>query len=669
MNVLTGNTEWLAMIVMTVILSSRLVTQVSAAAFSPLYSHSDEGLVILDNTNFTTFLSNRPNSMFVEFYNTWCGHCIKFAPTFKELASNVKEWKPVVQLAVVDCAEDRNHDVCREYEVFMYPSLRYFPPHYSPLRDYSQPRPENFTLDSNSTGLPYQGSLSSVQSLEEGIIDFISNTDFKNNGPRLQASTADSKQALIRSLPASKNAAVLVLIEEPGSYVGSQLMLDFYDYRENVIITWVESNNTNLVKDLTSSTSLPLLLEIQRNDYSVEVVCCTDSSATHDKDIRKTLLTAIRDKYVPQLRLPSPPAQDHGGQVKRPENSHYRKKVKEGNDVSVHMEDLYNALRYSIYNQITIFPTLNSSQIDALQTFLRVIDEYFPFEEQDTRSGSFIKLLRKWTSTKSNSLSTDEMLDQMNRFEDDYSLPEMQPFKSCQGSSSRFRGYPCSLWLTFHTLTVNEYLKHRSSDLVDPPPHDVLPMMRLYILNFFGCSECVAHFAQESEGLEDSLTSLNSSVLWLWRTHNRVNERLAGDASEDPSHPKIQFPSESICTDCHFENGTFNEERVLDFLIRRYQPDSLIKLHRPESGMHLDTRTHKRPEHEHDHQHVSSDSDIRFVSSYYSLLNRTDMTIFVLLYAFSVTLLGGIFIFFRMRGKRKKTHFYQISNPNLRYPA
>lgn len=37
-------------------------------------------------------------------------------------------------------------------------------------------------------------------------------------------------------------------------------------------------------------------------------------------------------------------------------------------------------------------------------------------------------------------------------------LPEMKDFIGCKGSEPRYRGYPCSLWTLFHTLTVQAYI-------------------------------------------------------------------------------------------------------------------------------------------------------------------------------------------------------------------
>lgn len=41
-------------------------------------------------------------------------------------------WQNILVIAGIDCADDNNVAICREYEVMGYPSIRFFPPH-SPM--------------------------------------------------------------------------------------------------------------------------------------------------------------------------------------------------------------------------------------------------------------------------------------------------------------------------------------------------------------------------------------------------------------------------------------------------------------------------------------------------------------------------------------------------------
>lgn len=51
-----------------------------------LYNRSDD-VFILDQNNFKTNVNDTDSCWIIEFYNSWCGHCIKFAPVWKEFAS------------------------------------------------------------------------------------------------------------------------------------------------------------------------------------------------------------------------------------------------------------------------------------------------------------------------------------------------------------------------------------------------------------------------------------------------------------------------------------------------------------------------------------------------------------------------------------------------------
>lgn len=42
----------------------------------------------------------------------------------------------------------------------------------------------------------------------------------------------------------------------------------------------------------------------------------------------------------------------------------------------------------------------------------------------------------------------------------------------------------------------------------------------------------------------------------------QANKRLSGDATEDPGHPKIQYPSSKACPRCRNPKGLYNEEEV-----------------------------------------------------------------------------------------------------------
>ena len=103
-----------------------------------------------------------------------------------------------------------------------------------------------------------------------------------------------------------------------------------------------------------------------------------------------------------------------------------------------------------------------------------------------------------------------------------------------------------------------------------------------YIKYFFGCRNCAQHFARLAADIDGDTES--DGVLWLWSTHNDVNHRLHGDATEDPRHPKIQFPSPKVCTECRLTAGgkfnpvvTWNDRQTLAYLLAFYRKENLIQ--------------------------------------------------------------------------------------------
>ncbi|XP_077971936.1 protein disulfide-isomerase A3-like isoform X2 [Styela clava] len=60
----------------------------------------------------------------VEFFAPWCGHCKRLAPKYEKAATALKSDKSSAVLIKVNCVA--NKEVCREYKVGGYPTLRIF---------------------------------------------------------------------------------------------------------------------------------------------------------------------------------------------------------------------------------------------------------------------------------------------------------------------------------------------------------------------------------------------------------------------------------------------------------------------------------------------------------------------------------------------------------------
>ena len=103
------------------------------------------------------------------------------------------------------------------------------------------------------------------------------------------------------------------------------------------------------------------------------------------------------------------------------------------------------------------------------------------------------------------------------------------------------------------------------------PSHEVLQHIHGYIDSFFSCRYCRDHYLAMAE--RRHLTSIkdeDDAILSFWSAHNEVNERLSVEA-HDPYFPKVQYPPQSVCNSCRDENGQFDTDKVLQFLLKHYR--------------------------------------------------------------------------------------------------
>jgi len=320
-------------------------------------------------------------------------------------------------------------------------------------------------------------------------------------------------------------------------------------------------------------------------------------------------------------------------------------------DEHIYMSDLNNALRYSLFQEIALKKKLNTTQLNALKNYLTILELHFPF--QTDKMLTFIKYLNQWLAKKkpNNDVDMEDMVTTMKIYEEYYHFPEMKKWKGCAGSESKYRGYPCSLWTLFHILTVSEY-KNTLKSQKWSTLHSVLYAMRDYIKNFFGCTHCAKHFGLMAKELETALIYPNSSVLWLWKAHNKANERLKGDASEDPKFPKVLYPEITQCSDCQ-SNSQFNEEKVFNYLLKHYSSENIIK---DETEFNNDIKTEK-PE-----KVISISNDLSSGKSIdtsvknkwnYSLLNGMDYSLILFLYFASAALILSLYVYLRLRVRKR----------------
>ena len=182
----------------------------------------------------------------------------------------------------------------------------------------------------------------------------------------------------------------------------------------------------------------------------------------------------------------------------------------------VYMADLEGALLYAFGHEVSVHKLLVGQELAALKKLINVLDQYFPGRPEMKET---IRSLKRNLGDYKKQIRGEEFSklwrDALNGREIN------QEWVGCRGSRPNLRGYPCSLWTTFHSLTVNYALKQPDNR----EPNLILQAMKGFIKYFFGCAHCSNHFVDMAEDEIDPIESVKSSrqaVLWLWAAHNKV---------------------------------------------------------------------------------------------------------------------------------------------------
>lgn len=517
-----------------------------------LYSSADK-VAILNVTTFESTVLGTDVAWLVEFYNTWCGHCQRYAPIWKEFAADVAGWTGAVRIGVFDCVVEANTPICRDYEIMHYPTVKFFTSHHQ-KGNYGQ------EVDKGKDAQEMRHILA-------GILEKEQLEGRGSSWPNITPYRSSDLHNLWKDSPSSVLYSILIFKDKKNE-VGADLVLDFSRI-PSVQIRTVSPENEALSK-LMQVSSLPSVVVVERGKDVGEVLYTQDTSR-NGLSIAIQAFLKVKNIEMPAIDF----TEEDVVKVATPvpdDNADLQSQVKQlmshKGDIAF-LADLEHALRFSLRHEVSSRKHMTGPVLHALRNYLLIVKRHFPL----STSGKALLTSLCDHVDSTNELSGEDWRKFLTEEESKLTAPawsEQNEFLGCRGSQPNYRGYPCSLWTTFHVLTVNALDSPNSGK-----PRDVLEAILGYVTHFFGCAECSKHFqGMASETMFSEVTSHEQSVLWLWEAHNKVNERLAGDATEDPAFPKILFPSVDRCPGCR-DNGVWVKPQVLKYLQSVYAHESL----------------------------------------------------------------------------------------------
>nr|CAH8830473.1 unnamed protein product [Trichobilharzia regenti] len=466
------------------------------------------------------------------FYRKSCGHCINYSETFLKLSNSVKNWKWVLNLGSVDCENENNTVLCRRFEIYMVPTLQF--------------------LSSKEGG--YLSEKISAQ-LEIDDIRFIIASKLLN----ISTLQLTRELAVNDPLTVTSNSAV----------TNALIILDYSLPLKRSFTSITEEEATDI--EITSFLSKSVVVKGTEEEVRKVLDGMSDISPSLEEISKPDV---IKMNEFPTKYLP------------------------------VYGVDIYRSLSMLLQSDVSALDVIQGTSLAALKQFLQMLHELLPASEEYKE---YLSNVSTWLNTKT-SITGQEW----SAFLKEINFPLYKgPFIGCRGSKPHFRGYPCGLWTLFHALTVQQYLLSTSKS--EPQVDSVAHALNRFVPRFFSCTYCAFHFALNTANIvkpgesilpedrpspspeqfifdETIIPTLpkapitpRDSVLWLSFVHNRVNKRLAGQLSEDPTAPKIQFPSFDICPNCWAPNSKGElqlgknpqtEEAYFQFLVERYGKSS-----------------------------------------------------------------------------------------------
>ncbi|XP_016991032.1 sulfhydryl oxidase 1-like [Drosophila rhopaloa] len=468
--------------------------------------------------------------------NIFCGHCRRFVPIYKKMAVGLQKWNRVLRIYAVDCAQEENVNICRDFEITWTPSLRFYPSNFRQSRD----------------GLGTDIPTVEPKEIVEHLIRLLAKNDYtgtKERNPIFEPLQRHENAKNIFDRFDNELQHILLVFQPTYSQIGIETLLDLLPYPDVAVRILTDAHLFTHFGLKAFDQNIAL---IDRNGKIHSIIPSGQSSSAYVESVANFLEQKGHTSF-PKLPTTEAPKEILPMGMDAVILDHVL-----SSPPKVYQADLEQAIDQILHIEIPKSKFINGYKFKALRHIVRVFRRFSPLNRDGRRLlNSLVKHLKAI-----NGMTGEQFANKLSELEKRVGkIFKGRRYVGCLGSKPFMRGIPCSFWTLFHYLTVMSAQRPTVYK-----PSVVLLALYGFAKYFFGCTECAQHFQKMAKRRKIGyVQSHDEEILWLWEGHNEVNKRLAGDATEDPKFPKVQFPLRKHCPSCYNSNE-WNRAEVLKYL-------------------------------------------------------------------------------------------------------
>ncbi|VDD96066.1 unnamed protein product [Enterobius vermicularis] len=300
----------------------------------------------------------------VEFYSSWCGACIAYAPLYKLFAANVtiffrrlQTWSPILQVTAVNCAEEINSKLCREHGIEAFPTLKYF----------------KYSSTNKDDGKFFKGDSHDIVRLPLEVANLVHEDWSKqqpSEWPNFDFANDDASLAQLWQQVRNPDYIEMVVGSHPAKLAWAEMVNHASDGRIRVVS--VTADNVEARRLGTSPSNLPKVYLFKRNDPT-PVFISGDNAIYHE--VSERIFTNLGS--LPQVQI----------------------------------VDIMSAMHHMLKEEIPRKQHIEGERLKALKLWIHMLKKYVPGTTSIRR---LFYRLDEWLKTQDQGISSEQWVDKVD---------------------------------------------------------------------------------------------------------------------------------------------------------------------------------------------------------------------------------------------------------------